>query len=204
MNHRTYDFNAIVPRRGSGCVKWDTTEPGVIPMWIADMDFKAADPIIEAINRRAAHGVFAYTQVTDEYYDAVIRWFARRHGWDIRREWIQYTIGVVPAISCIIKALAMPGDKVLVTTPVYNCLFSSIRNIGCEVAESPLLVGKDGKYHFDWSGFEEQCADPKVVAYILCNPHNPGGRVWTRDELLRIRDICSRHHVHVISDEIHN
>lgn len=204
MNHRTYDFNAIVPRRGSGCVKWDTTDPGVIPMWIADMDFKAADPIIEAINRRAAHGVFAYTQVTDEYYDAVIRWFARRHGWDIRRDWIQYTTGVVPAISCIIKALTMPGDKVLVTTPVYNCFFSSIRNNGCEVAESPLLVGKDGKYHFDWSGFEEQCADPKVVAYILCNPHNPGGRVWTREELLRITDICVRHHVHVISDEIHN
>lgn len=202
---KTQLFDKVVDRRGSGCYKYDICEDTeVLPLWIADMDFLAAPAIQRAIAKRAEHGVFGYTQVGDDYYDAVTSWFSRRHGWEIRKEWIEYTIGVVPAISCIIKALAMPGEKILLTTPVYNCFFSSIQNNGCVAEQSKLIIGDDGKYHIDWDDFENRCKDEKVVAYILCNPHNPGGRVWRREELERINDICMRHNVKVISDEIHN
>ena len=201
---KTYDFDKHIDRSGSCSVKWDEMPEGVLPLWIADMDFEAAPPIVEALQKRLDHHVFGYSIVPDAYYEAVTSWFRRRHGWNIRREWIQYTIGVVPAISCCLKALTLPGDKVLLTTPVYNCFFSSIRNSGCVAEECPLQIGDDGKYHIDWSDFEHSCSDSKVVVYILCNPHNPGGRVWNKEELERIADICHRHHVTVISDEIHN
>ncbi len=202
---KTQLFDKLVDRRGSGCYKYDECEdPQVLPLWVADMDFEAAPEIRAAIMKRAEHGIFGYTKVGDDYYNAVINWFKTRHQWDIRREWIQYTIGVVPAISCVIKALTMPGDKVLLSTPVYNCFFSSIRNNGCMVEESPLVVGDDGKYHFDWEDFETRCQDEKVVAFLLCNPHNPGGRVWLKPELEKLFDICSKNKVTVISDEIHN
>lgn len=199
-----YDFEKGAVRRGSNCVKWDEMEEGVLPLWVADMDFEAAPPIVAAMQKRLDHHVFGYNIVPDEYYDAVISWFRRRHGWDIQRDWIQYTIGVVPAITCCLKAITMPGEKVLITTPVYNCFFSCIRNSGCEPSESPLQIGNDGKYHIDWDDFELRCADSKTTVFILCNPHNPGGRVWTREELQRIDEICGRHSVTVISDEIHN
>lgn len=201
---KAYDFDQMVDRRGSNCVKWDEMPEGVLPLWVADMDFAVATPIVEALKKRVSHPVFGYSIVPAAYYDAVTSWFKRRHGWQIQREWIQYTIGVVPAISCCLKALTLPGEKVLVTTPVYNCFFSSIHNSGCTAEESPLLIGDDGMYHIDWEDFEQRCSDSKVVAYILCNPHNPGGRIWTAEEMKRISDICGRHHVTVISDEIHN
>ncbi len=200
-----YNFDEIVVRRGSNSIKWDATEQeDVLPLWVADMDFKAAPAIREALARRVEHGVFGYTKVPDAYYDAIIQWFSRRHQWQINRDWIQYTIGVVPAISCIIKAISMPGDKVLVSTPVYNCFFSSIKNNGCEIVESPLRQRDDLRYEMDFEEFEQKCADSKVVANLLCNPHNPCGRVWTREELEKIGEICRKHHVWVISDEIHN
>ena len=199
------NFDTIIERRGSGCYKYDICDDkDVLPLWVADMDFEAAPAIKRAIMKRAEHGVFGYAKVPDEYYEAVIKWFSRRHSWDIRREWIEYTIGVVPAMSCIIKAVAVPGDKILMTSPVYNCFYSSIKNCGCMAEESKLIQGDDGKYHIDWTDFEERCKDESVVAFILCNPHNPGGRVWRKDELERICDICSRNNVLVISDEIHN
>lgn len=198
-----YDFDTIVNRRGTHCYKWDEAEEeGVIPMWVADMDFPAAPAIRRAVEERAAHGVFGYTMVPESYYDAIISWFGRRHGWTIDRHWIVYTTGVVPAISATIRALAMNGEKVLVQTPVYNCFFSSIRNQGCEMLESP-LKRKDDSYTVDWQDFEEKCADEKTVLFLLCNPHNPGGRVWTKAELERMNDICLRHNVKVVSDEIH-
>lgn len=198
-----YDFDTIVNRRGTHCYKWDEAEEeGVIPMWVADMDFPAAPAIRRAVEERAAHGVFGYTMVPESYYDAIISWFGRRHGWTIDRHWIVYTTGVVPAISATIRALTMNGEKVLVQTPVYNCFFSSIRNQGCEMLESP-LKRKDDSYTVDWQDFEEKCADEKTVLFLLCNPHNPGGRVWTKAELERMNDICLRYNVKVVSDEIH-
>ena len=196
-------FDETIERRGTGCYKWDVEEAqGATPMWVADMDFRVAQPIIDALKRRVEHGVFGYTLVRDSYYQAIIDWFRRRHGWTIQREWIQYTSGVVPAVSVVIKALTEPGDKVLVQTPVYNCFFSSIRNNGCEVEETRLVQEGD-TWRVDFDDMEQKVADPRVKAFLLCNPHNPVGRVWTRDELLRMNDICLRHGVTVIADEIH-
>ena len=196
-------LDEIIDRRGTGCYKWDVEEAqGALPMWVADMDFRVAQPIIDALHRRVEHGVFGYTLVKDSYYDAVINWFSRRHGWTIQREWIQYTSGVVPAVSVIIKALTEPGDKVLVQTPVYNCFFSSIRNNGCEVEETRLVPDGDS-WRVDFDDMERKIADPKVKLFLLCNPHNPVGRVWTREELERMNDICFRNGVVVIADEIH-
>ena len=203
MISEKFGFDEIVPRRGTNSVKWDTpSEEGVLPMWIADMDFKAAPVIREALQRRMDHGVFGYTKVPQAYYDAIVSWFDRRHGWKIDPQTILYTIGVVPAVSTIIKAVTKPGDKVLVQTPVYNCFFSSIRNNDCIIEELPLECSPEG-YSIDFEAFEKAVADPQVTLFILCNPHNPGGRVWTRDELLRIGEICFRHDVFVASDEIH-
>lgn len=198
-----YDFDEIVNRRGTNSVKWDEAkEEGVIPMWVADMDFKAAPCILDALKKRVDHGVFGYTIVPDSYYESVISWFERRHQWHIERDWIIYTSGVVPAISAIIKALTEPGDKVLVQTPVYNCFFSSIRNNGCTTAENA-LVRKGNSYEIDFDDFERQAADENTKVFLLCNPHNPAGRVWTPEELSRMNDICLRHGVKVIADEIH-
>lgn len=198
-----YDFDEIIDRRGTNCVKWDGAEnPDVLPMWVADMDFRTAPAIIEALRSRVDHGIFGYTRVPQSYYEAVTGWFARRHGWNIDKDWIIYTSGVVPALSAIIKALTVPGDKVLIQTPVYNCFFSSIRNNGCEIVESPLIY-TDNTYSIDFEDLESKASDPKVKAMILCNPHNPAGRVWSRDELIRIGEICIRHDVVVIADEIH-
>ena len=184
-----YDFDEPVSRRGTDSFKWDSAANGdVLPMWVADMDFRTAPAIVEALRRRVEHGIFGYTQVPDTYYDSVVRWFARRHGWTIDRQWIIYTSGVVPAISAVIKALTVPGDKVLVQTPVYNYFFSSIRNNGCQVAASPLRREGD-TYAIDFDDLEEKAADPLVKVFLLCNPHNPAGRVWTPEELRRMGDI---------------
>lgn len=242
-----YNFDKPTERRNTNCMKWDEPHPALtassseegqhdlIPLWVADMDFEAAPCIIEALRRRIEHGVFGYSFVPESYYHAVIDWFQRRHRWTISREWMLYTSGVVPAISATLKALTMPGERVLVLTPVYNCFFSSIRNNGCEVLCSPLVVRNAGvqecrsadntlqeknpqkhssellhfytptllTYEVDWQDFETKCADEKTTVFLLCNPHNPAGRVWTREELQRMADICHRHHVRVVSDEIH-
>lgn len=163
-------------------------------MWVADMDFRTAPAVTEALKRRAAHGIFGYTRVPSAYYEAVTDWFERRHGWKINPDWIIYTTGVVPALSAVIKALAEPGDKVLVQTPVYNCFFSSIRNDGC-VAEYNHLRYEDGVYTIDFEDLECKAADPSVKLMLLCNPHNPAGRVWSREELEKIADICLRNGV---------
>ena len=198
-----YDFDKPVSRRGTDSYKWDSAESeGVLPMWVADMDFRTASAITDALRRRVEHGIFGYTRVPDSYYETVSSWFLRRHGWAIDRDWIVYTSGVVPAISAVIKALTVPGDKVLVQTPVYNCFFSSIRNNGCEMVSSPLVFA-DNTYTIDYEDLERKAADPKVKVMLLCNPHNPGGRVWKREELAHIGEICIRRGITVVSDEIH-
>lgn len=202
-----YNFDKVVGRRGTDSMKWDSMDDAsVIPMWVADMDFKTADCITEAVTQRARHGIFGYTKVPESYYRSIIDWFSSRHGWNISRDEILYTSGVVPAISATIKALASPGDNVLVQTPVYNCFFSSIRNNGCNILTSPLkriASGQDFTYVIDFDDFERKCSDPKTSIFLLCNPHNPAGRVWTNDELEKIGDICRKHSVIVVSDEIH-
>lgn len=198
-----YNFDKLTQRRGTNSYKWDETDdPNVIPVWVADMDFETAPCIVKALQERVAHGIFGYTFVPESYYEAVINWFSRRHGWRIDRSWIEYTSGVVPALSATIKALTQPGDKVLVQTPVYNCFFSSIRNNGCEIVESPLLHSAN-TYVINFVDLEQKLSDPAVKLFILCNPHNPAGRVWTADELRHINDLCLRHNVRVVSDEIH-
>lgn len=197
-----YDFDKTIDRRATNSYKWDSAPEGVLPMWVADMDFRTASAIIDALQKRVAHGIFGYTRVPDAYYDAVISWFSRRHGWDIDREWIIYTSGVVPAVSAVIKALTVPGDKVIVQTPVYNCFFSSIRNNGCEIVSNPLRRTAD-TYEMDFDALERCAADPRAKVMLLCNPHNPAGRVWTPDELTRLGNICLRNGVTVVADEIH-
>ena len=197
-----YDFDKTIDRRATNSYKWDSAPEGVLPMWVADMDFRTAPAIIDALQKRVAHGIFGYTRVPDAYYDAVTSWFSRRHGWDIDREWIIYTSGVVPAVSAVIKALTVPGDKVIVQTPVYNCFFSSIRNNGCEIVSNPLRRTAD-TYKMDFDALERCAADPRAKVMLLCNPHNPAGRVWTPDELTRLGNICLRNGVTVVADEIH-
>lgn len=198
-----YNFDEIIPRRNTNSYKWDSAEQeDVIPMWVADMDFKTAPCIIDALRRRVEHGVFGYTRVPQKYYDAVTSWFSRRHGWDFSSDMIIYTSGVVPAISAIIKALTNPGDKVIVQTPVYNCFFSSIRNNDCEILENPLIL-KENRYYMDFEDLERKAEDSKAKLLLLCNPHNPAGRVWTPGELLRLKEICQRNGVLIVADEIH-
>lgn len=198
-----YNFDEIIPRRGTNSYKWDSAEDAdVLPMWVADMDFRTAPPVVEALKKRVEHGIFGYVRVPDVYYEAITNWFARRHAWRIEKEWIIYTTGVVPALSAVIKALTTSGDKVVVQTPVYNCFFSSIRNNGCEVITSPLIY-ENGTYQMDFIDLEQKVADPGVKVLLLCNPHNPAGRVWTKQELTRLGEICLRNDVWVVSDEIH-
>lgn len=202
-------FDTAPDRRGSGSYKWDS-EAGagdVIPLWVADMDFKTAPVVIEALRRRVEHGVFGYTLVDDEYYAALRGWFAERHGYTIDTRQVLYTSGVVPALSAIIKALTKPGEGVIVQTPVYNCFFSSIRNNGCRIVESPLIreeiSGDTFTYRMDFEDLERKAADPANTMLLLCNPHNPAGRIWNRDELKQVAGICSRNGIRVVSDEIH-
>ena len=198
-----YDFDEIIPRRHTNSYKWDSaTDEDVLPLWVADMDFRTAPPVVGALQKRVEHGIFGYTKVPSAYYEAITNWFARRHSWQIDKDWIIYTSGVVPALSAIIKALTKPGDRVLVQTPVYNCFFSSIRNNNCEVVDNPLIY-TNRTYHIDFTNLERLTADPNVKLMLLCNPHNPAGRVWTREELTRIGEICLRNNVIVVADEIH-
>ena len=198
-----YNFDTLIDRRGTASVKWDLY-PGTLPLWVADMDFQAAPAILEALRRRMEHGVFGYELVPDSYYRAVSSWFARRHGWPgITREQLIYTTGVIAGYSACIKAMTVPGDQVIVQTPCYNAFFPAIRNNGCVQVNNPLRQRQDGHFVIDWEDLEQKAAHPRAKVLLLCNPHNPVGRVWTREELERIGRICLRHGLFVISDEIH-
>lgn len=200
-----YDFSRPTDRRGTDSYKWDSApEADIIPLWVADMDFETFPGITEALQRRVAHGIFGYTRVPETYYEAVCRWFGKHHGWHINREDIIYTSGVVPAVSAVIKALTLPGDQVIVQGPVYNCFFSSIRNNGCEMVSNSLIYNKEElRYEIDFDDLERKLAHERARLLLLCNPHNPGGRVWTRDELTRVAELCHKYGVRVVSDEIH-
>lgn len=196
-----YDFDKMTDRFGSQSYKWDVGK-NELPMWVADMDFETAPEIREALAKRVDHGIFGYNVVPDEWYDAYISWWDRRHHTVLNRDWIMFCTGVVPAISSMVRKLTTVGENVLIQTPVYNIFFNSIVNNGRNVLESP-LVYESGEYHIDFDDLEKKLADPQTRLMILCNPHNPVGKIWTREELARIGELCDTYHVTVISDEIH-
>lgn len=196
-----YNFDELTDRRNTHSMKWDVGE-NELPMWVADMDFKTAPEIIEALQRRVAHGIFGYTVVPDSWYRSVISWWKERHQVTYERDWLIFCTGVVPAISSIVRKLTTPNENVVLMTPVYNIFFNSTVNNGCRVLESPLVY--DGtEYHVDYGDLEEKLKNPQTSLLILCNPHNPVGKIWNRDTLAHIGELCKKHHVTVISDEIH-
>ena len=194
-------FDKHVNRRNTGSMKWDVSE-GELPMWVADMDFETAPEIKEAIVRRAEQGVFGYTLIEDEWYQAYQDWWESRHGFKIEKEWLIFCTGVVPAISSIVRKMTTVGENVVVMTPVYNIFFNSILNNGRKVQESRLRY-ENGVYHIDFEDLEEKLADPQTTMLILCNPHNPIGKIWDCETLALIGELCVKHHVLVVSDEIH-
>lgn len=202
-----YNFDELTERRNTACVKWDSnTDPDILPLWVADMDFRTAPAVSEAVMQRAASGIYGYVRVPDSYYDALEKWFATRHSWQIDRNKVIYTSGVVPALSAIIKAIVKPGEGVIIQTPAYNCFFSSVRNNHTLEIDNPLrrIETTNGfTYEIDFEGLEAAAARPEAKLLLLCNPQNPTGRVWTREELQHVRDICHRNGVRVLSDEIH-
>lgn len=197
------NFDEIIPRKSTNSYKWDSNPEtrDLLPMWVADMDFKTAPAVIEALRQRVDHGIFGYTKVPDEYYAAITHWFHHRHDWKINPEHIIYTTGVVPALSASIKGLTDEGDKVIVQSPVYNLFFTSIRNNRCSMLDNRLNALPGQPYEIDFDSLEGLAGEAKLM--ILCNPHNPVGRIWSADELTRIARICAANDVTVISDEIH-
>ena len=196
-----YDFDTPVKRFGSDSMKWDVKE-NELPMWVADMDFKTAPEIIEALRERVDHGVFGYTDVDSKWYEAYMGWWKKRHQLDIQKEWLMFCTGVVPAISSIVRKLTTPGEKVIIQTPVYNIFFNSILNNGCTALESPLRY-ENMVYSMDFEDLEEKMSDPQASLMILCNPHNPVGKIWSKEELIRVGELAKKHGVTVVSDEIH-
>lgn len=196
-----YDFDIITDRRRADAVKWAVGE-NELPMWVADMDFKAAPEIINAITERAQHGIFGYTDLCDDWYDAYIGWWSRRHGYTMQKDRLIFCTGVVPAISSIIRKLTTPNENIVVLSPGYGMFFNCAVNSGRAVSES-VLKYSNGEYEIDYDDLESRLADPQTAMMIVCNPHNPIGKIWTRDELLRIGVLCKKHGVLVLSDEIH-
>lgn len=196
-----YDFDTITDRRGTGSLKWDVGD-NELPMWVADMDFKAAPEITEALSERISHGVFGYSIITKEWYDSYANWWNRRHGLSMDREGLIFCTGVVPAISSIVRKLTTPNENVVIQTPVYNIFFNSIINNGARVLESPLIY-ENGAYRTDLADLEKKLSDPQTSLMILCNPHNPVGKIWDGDTLAKIGRLCKKYRVTLISDEIH-
>lgn len=194
-------FDKVINRWNTGCMKWDVAE-NELPMWVADMDFQTAPEITEAIMERARHGVFGYTLITDEWYQAYQNWWRKRHNFEIEKDWLIFCTGIVPAISSIVRKMTTVGENVAVMTPVYNIFFNSILNNGRNVLESRLIY-KDGVYEIDFTDLEKKLANPQTSMLILCNPHNPIGKIWDRETLGRIGELCKKYHVLVLSDEIH-
>ena len=196
-----YDFDKMTDRKGVGSLKWDVPE-GELPMWVADMDFETAPEIVEALRARVEHGIFGYSVVTQDWYGAYQDWWSRRHHLEMEADWLVFCTGVVPALSSAVRKLTTVGENVLIQPPVYNIFYNSIGNNGRKILESPLKY--DGReYSIDYEDLERKLADPQTTMMFLCNPHNPIGKIWDRETLARIGELCARHHVLVLSDEIH-
>ncbi|MGD9308527.1 MAG: MalY/PatB family protein [Desulfosarcina sp.] len=214
-----YDFDREINRKNTQSAKWgviqDPDNPSrwhateayygddrILPMWVADMDFPSPQPVVDALVARARHGIYGYTFRTQDYDQAVVDWMQRRHGWAIDPGWIVSTPGVVPALNFLVRTFVEPGENVLIQRPVYYPFFSAIQNNGGQIVSSSLLL-EHGCYQMDFEDFEKKAADPATTLFILCSPHNPVGRVWTREELIRLGAICLKHRVLVVADEIH-
>jgi Bifunctional PLP-dependent enzyme with beta-cystathionase and maltose regulon repressor activities len=196
-----YDFDAVINRRGTDSVKWNVGK-NELPMWVADMDFRLAPEIEKAIKNRMDHGVFGYSVIPDEWYEAYTNWWKTRHDFKMKKEGLVFCTGVVPAISSIVRKLTTPNENVVIQTPVYNVFFNSVLNNGCRVLESPLIY-KNGRYSMDFDDLEKKLSDPQTTLMILCNPQNPAGKIWDRKTLEKVGDLAKKHGVTVVSDEIH-
>ncbi|MFH1382844.1 MAG: MalY/PatB family protein [Chloroflexota bacterium] len=202
-----YDFDTVINRCGTNSAKWDGAEDlfhvkDILPMWVADMDFRLPQPILDALKEAADHGIFGYTRVGASYYEALLNWMKKRHQWDIQKEWVAFSAGVVPAIRILIKAFTQPGDQVIVQTPVYYPFFNAIKDNGCEILDNPLRL-ENGQYTMDFADLESKIS-PRAKIFLLCSPHNPISRVWQEEELRALGEICLKHNILVIADEIHH
>ena len=196
-----YDFDTVINRRNTDTLKWDVGE-NELPMWVADMDFQTAPEIREALGKRLEHGIFGYSLIPETWYQAYQNWWENGHKFTMEKEWLMFVTGVVPAISSAVRKLTTPGENVLVQTPVYNIFFHSIVNNGRNVLENPLKY-ENGQYHMDFEDLEQKLSHPQTTMMILCNPHNPVGKIWSREVLEQIGMLCKKYHVVVVSDEIH-
>ncbi len=198
---RQYDFDTPVERRHTGSLKWDVGE-SELPMWVADMDFKTAPEIVEALRERIEIGAYGYSVVPDEWYDAIGDWWETRHHFRLQKDWLLFSTGVVPTLSSVVRKLTTPAEHVVIQTPVYNIFYNCILNNGRTVLENPLTY-ENGRYEMDFTDLEEKLKNPQTSLMILCNPQNPSGKIWERDTLARVGELCAKHHVTVIADEIH-
>lgn len=208
MAERNLDFDKVIERRGTDCIKYDSAAQSnmpadVLPLWVADMDFETSSYVVDALADRLRHGIFGYTETGERFFDAVKGWMVRHHDWEVHKDWLVKTPGVVFALAMAVKAYTEPGDGVLIQQPVYYPFAGVIRDNGRRVVSNHLFLGEDNRYHMDLDDFERKIVEEKIKLFFLCNPHNPVGRVWSREELCRLGDICVRHHVIVASDEIH-
>lgn len=209
MNIKEYNFDQVIERKNTNSLKYDFAArrgmpEDVLPLWVADMDFKTAEPILEAIRQRVDHGIFGYTEVLEDYFEPLKAWMKKRHHWDVEQRWLIKTPGVVYALAMAVQAFTESGDGVLIQQPVYYPFREVIEANGREVVDNTLRLGADEIYHIDFNDFEEKIIKYQVKLFLLCSPHNPVGRVWSREELLEIARICLKHHVLVVSDEIHH
>jgi len=204
-----YDFDQVINRKNTASMKWDGAytffgdqAEGALPMWVADMDFRCADEIITALKKRAEEGIFGYPMLTESYYDAVIGWMKRHYDWQVKKEWIQFSPGIVSALNYIVQAFTAAGDSILIQSPVYYPFTNAIVNNHRRLVRND-MIETDHQYTIDFADFEKKIVQESVKMYILCNPHNPGGRVWTEQELKQLCQICKKHNVLLVSDEIH-
>ncbi len=203
-----YNFDTVIDRRGTSCEKWDMCDSifggeDLLPLWVADMDFQAPPEVVEVLKHRAAHGIYGYTAYADSAYDAAVSWFSKRHGWDIEKEWIIYSPGVVPAMSLLVQTLTSPGDGVIIQRPVYHPFMRVVEANGRKLLNSPLRQNPDGNYEMDFDDLRAKAQDPSARMMLLCSPHNPAGRVWRVEELRELIDICAERNILIVSDEIH-
>lgn len=209
MAERNLDFDTIIDRKNTDCLKYDFAKrrgmpEDVLPLWVADMDFKTSSYVEDALAERARHGIFGYSESQTPYFEIVRDWMKRHHDWEVKEPWLIMTPGVVFALAMAVKAYTEPGDGVLIQSPVYYPFSEVIEDNGRRIVSNTLVLGEDHKYHIDFEDFERQIKENQIKLFFLCNPHNPVGRVWTTEELTRLGDICLKYQVTVVSDEIHS